>query len=114
MGDPKNPGGTSTIPLSTGALDALTPARAPRRRVVLLVYHRDGVEVAPLVPGAAVVVGREAPADVVVADRSLSRSHARFTLTAAETVAVEDLGSTNGTRVRGERVERASIKPGDE
>ncbi|MEP7122300.1 MAG: sigma 54-interacting transcriptional regulator [Byssovorax sp.] len=114
MVNPSTPGGTRTAPLPTNEGERMAPTRAPRRQVVLLVHHRDGVEVVSLVPGAAVVVGREAPADVVVADRCLSRSHARFTLIAAEAVAVEDLGSTNGTRIGGERVERASIKPGDQ
>jgi DNA-binding NtrC family response regulator len=86
----------------------------PKRRVVLLLYHRDGVEVVPLVPGEAVVVGREAPADVIIPDECLSRSHARFTLVAAEAVAVEDLGSLNGTKIGGERVERATVRSGDE
>ena len=114
MIDRDKPDGTSTVPLPTGERARIVPARTPRRRVVLLVHHRDGVEVVSLAPGDAVVVGREAPADVVVADRCLSRNHARFTLIAAETVAVEDLGSTNGTRIGGEHVERASIKPGDQ
>ncbi len=106
MVDPSKPGGTSTVPLLTEEGGQIVPARAPKRRVVLLVHHRDGVEAVSLSPGGAVVVGREAPADVVIADRSLSRRHARFTLIGAETVAVEDLESTNGTKV-GESASRA-------
>jgi DNA-binding NtrC family response regulator len=114
MSDPTNPGSASTIPLTTGEDERLAPVRPPKRRVVLLVYHRDGVEVVPLVPGQAVVVGREAPSDLVIPDKCLSRRHARFTRDPAEAVAVEDLGSTNGTKIAGERIERASIKPGDQ
>ena len=82
-------------------------------RASLLLYHRDGAKVVPLVKGAAVVVGREHPADAVVADRTISRQHARFTWDGVG-FAVEDMGSTNGTKVAGERVTRASVKPGEE
>src|SRR5262245_25908420 len=93
---------------------APSPARAPKRHVFLLVYHRDGVETVPLAPGSSVVVGRQPPADLVIADRCLSSRHARFTLVAAEEVTVEDLGSTNGTRVGGRRVDRVTLKPSEE
>jgi DNA-binding NtrC family response regulator len=113
MNDPLKPSGTSTIPLSSHIAEVLPPTQAPRR-VVLLVYHRDGVEVVPLDPGASVVVGRAPPADVVIPDHCLSRSHARFSRMDADNVSVEDLGSTNGTKLGGEPIERASIKPGDQ
>jgi len=100
----------ATTPWST-SLDA--PSRAHRRRVVLLVYHRDGVEMTPLHVGQRIVVGRESPADVVIRDVSLSRRHACFTLD-ADGVAVEDLGSLNGTCVGGQRVARCALKAGDE
>ena len=90
------------------------PPPAPKRRVVLLLYHREGVDVVPLVPGRAVVVGREAPAEAIIPDECLSRRHARFTLMDAEAVAVEDLGSLNGTKIAGERVERATLRSGDQ
>ncbi|MCE9580256.1 MAG: sigma 54-interacting transcriptional regulator [Deltaproteobacteria bacterium] len=47
-----------------------------------------------------VVIGRGADCDVVIDHRSLSRRHA--VLRAGAPVTVEDLGSTNGTRVGGE------------
>lgn len=46
------------------------------------------------------VVGREATCDVVVADRQISRFHARLTPT-PEGVMLEDLGSKNGTHHNG-------------
>jgi DNA-binding NtrC family response regulator len=104
-----------TESLPTAELGAIAPIeRAPKRRVLLLVYHRDGMETAPLLPGSSVVVGRQPPSDLVIADKALSSRHARFTLVAADEVTVEDLGSTNGTRVGGRRVERATVKPGEE
>ncbi len=114
MNDPTKPSGTSTIPLSGHIAEVIAPVRAAKRRVVLLVYHRDGVEVVPLDLGASVVVGRAPPADVVIPDHCLSRSHARFSRIDADTISVEDLGSTNGTKIGGEPIEQASIKPGNQ
>ncbi|MEO8357757.1 MAG: FHA domain-containing protein [Chloroflexota bacterium] len=47
-----------------------------------------------------IVLGRESTCDVVVADRQISRYHARLTLT-PEGVILEDLGSKNGTHHNG-------------
>jgi DNA-binding NtrC family response regulator len=102
-----------TVPLEGAARDALAGATGAAPRRVLVVYHRDGVSSAPLGGGPGVVVGRDAPSDLVIRDASLSRRHARFRVEAGEVV-VEDLGSTNGTLVAGERVERAQLAPGDE
>ncbi len=46
------------------------------------------------------VVGRESTCDVVIADRQVSRFHARLTPT-SEGVILEDLGSKNGTHHNG-------------
>jgi DNA-binding NtrC family response regulator len=46
----------------------------------------------------------------VLEDRALSRRHARLTWR-GEALFVEDLGSTNGTLVDGERVEQATVAP---
>ncbi|NUP94662.1 MAG: FHA domain-containing protein [Planctomycetaceae bacterium] len=81
--------------------------------VSLVLYHRSGAKVVPLGEASNVVVGRRYPADVVVDDLSLSRQHARFVREGAE-VWVEDLGSTNGVRINGQRTERARVGLGDE
>ena len=48
-------------------------------------------------------VGRE-DADVTLPDKTISRLHARLTVGDDHTVVLEDLGSTNGTQVNGERM----------
>ncbi|MEW6031209.1 MAG: FHA domain-containing protein [Chloroflexota bacterium] len=48
----------------------------------------------------ALVMGREPTCDVVIADRQVSRFHARLTPT-AEGIILEDLGSKNGTHHNG-------------
>jgi len=49
------------------------------------------------------VVGRDLNCEIIVNDAEISRKHTRFTLSAAGCM-VEDLGSTNGTFVNGQRL----------
>lgn len=59
------------------------------------------------------LVGRDVTNDVVVNDPEVSRQHARLTRTPGGFV-LEDLGSTNGTFVNGERLSAPRIlNPGD-
>ncbi|HEX8824070.1 MAG TPA: FHA domain-containing protein [Archangium sp.] len=60
------------------------------------------------------VVGRQAPASVVLEDDSVSRKHAQVEAT-PEGVVLRDLGSANGTLVNGEPVgtEPVVLQPGD-
>jgi FHA domain-containing protein len=58
------------------------------------------------------VVGRHPDCDVVVANRWVSRRHARLFFRDGIWV-LQDLGSTNGTTVNGERVGRCELRPGD-
>jgi cytochrome P450 / NADPH-cytochrome P450 reductase len=61
----------------------------------------------------AAVVGRDAGADLVLADDEVSRRHARLHVDGAG-VAIEDLGSVNGTFVNGIRIEgKQRVEPGD-
>ena len=52
----------------------------------------------------SLVVGRDVECDIVIADRQISRFHARFTPTGEGTL-LEDLGSKNGTFYNGNRLE---------
>jgi len=57
-------------------------------------------------------IGRAPNADFIVDATLVSRLHCRLSAGATE-LQVEDLESTNGTFVNGERVERAALKIGD-
>ncbi len=59
----------------------------------------------PLPAGATVSIGRSNQCDIAVDDKSISRRHAILNI--GKTVTIEDLGSANGTRVRGNQ-----LKPG--
>lgn len=95
------------------ALAELSRGRAPQPHVLLVIYHQHGTETVRLTEGVGIVIGRDPTADVTIMERSLSRRHARFTFERGD-VLVEDLGSTNGTFLRGQRIERGILKPGDE
>lgn len=59
------------------------------------------------------IAGRDAAADVWLESPKVSRQHARIVVSGAAAV-VEDLGSKNGTFVRGERIDAATtVSPGD-
>jgi predicted component of type VI protein secretion system len=62
---------------------------------------------------SVVSIGREAGSDVFINDEEVSRVHARLTSQFGDYV-LEDLGSTNGTFVNGQRATGGRIlKPGD-
>jgi pSer/pThr/pTyr-binding forkhead associated (FHA) protein len=65
-----------------------------------------------LLPGAIKTMGRAPRVDFVLEAPLVSRIHCRFTLEEG-VLAVEDLDSTNGTFVNGERVTRRTLEPGD-
>ena len=60
-----------------------------------------------------ITIGRGQTNDIVLQDSRVSRSHARFEFDSQGGVTVVDLGSTNGVRVNGIRMESARIQPGD-
>lgn len=60
-----------------------------------------------------VVIGRSPGADIVIGDDFVSGRHARVTPAGTDAV-LEDLGSTNGTLLNGQRVSGvSSLRPGD-
>jgi two-component system cell cycle response regulator len=58
------------------------------------------------------ILGRGEVADLRVLDPDVSRTHARIVQTDRGRTEVQDLGSTNGTFVSGERISRAPLSPG--
>lgn len=59
------------------------------------------------------VIGRGRSADIVIAEPTMSRAHAAIGFD-GKRFFVEDLGSTNGTRVNGTREKKSSLENGDE
>ena len=108
-----------------GSLRASPVPDAPPSRLTLVLVDPAGAPA--LTPGArfeldtGMVIGRSAPADVVVADQAVSGQHARVDY-ADGAWRVIDLGSTNGTRLndrpvvspsrlrRGDRLELGPVR----
>jgi len=65
-----------------------------------------------ILPGSIKTVGRARRADFIVDAALVSRLHCRLTLDDAG-LGVEDLGSTNGTWVNGNKIGRAPLAAGD-
>ncbi len=66
----------------------------------------------PLEDGKDIVVGRSSELDMVLVEEMVSRKHAKITVRRVK-ISIEDLGSTNGTFVNGERIQNAELHEGD-
>jgi len=66
-----------------------------------------------LPPGSVKTVGRTARADFIIDAPLISRLHCRLTADKTDQFVVEDLRSTNGILVNGEKVDRAVLRSGD-
>jgi pSer/pThr/pTyr-binding forkhead associated (FHA) protein len=66
----------------------------------------------PLRPNREIVIGRSSDLDMVLVEDMVSRKHAKI-VTSNNRVSIQDLGSTNGTFVNGEKVKKARLREGD-
>jgi hypothetical protein len=105
--------GTVTVDVVHPTIDEAGTASALRLRVergaaagATHALPRPGSSDAPI------VVGRDAACDVVVADRRVSRRHVRIDA-GEHALRFEDLGSSNGTYLNGEREARADLRAWD-
>jgi predicted component of type VI protein secretion system len=85
------------------------PLPAPSSERAMLVGEGRRI----VLSGERLLVGRSRDCDLVLEDPNVSRRHMELRRDRAGWVAV-DLGSTNGVRVNGRRVEEVPLEPGDE
>jgi transcriptional regulator with GAF, ATPase, and Fis domain len=73
----------------------------------------DGVQTPLELEGPTISIGRALDNDLRLADTLISRHHSRIEVLNGEAIVV-DLGSANGTKVNGQRIDRKVLMPGDE
>jgi len=104
---------------STGAMQnfrAAGPPGASSNEAGLVLLYAEGFLALPSAfPLAAgpLVIGREAPADLLLPVSAVSRRHAEIRQHRGQWL-VRDLGSTNGTLVDGQRITEAFLEPNAE
>lgn len=81
-------------------------------QVVLAMFRADGDRRSFSLHKDQTVIGRREDCDLRIPLGEISRKHCRFILDDG-TLKVEDLGSSNGTYHNGQRVQEATIQPGD-
>jgi pSer/pThr/pTyr-binding forkhead associated (FHA) protein len=113
--EPEPPKEEKTQPLR---LKDLAPKLAQKRRrttAAELTFKRgkNAAEVRVPLERSETVIGRDPVCDIVLAEKSASARHARIRRTAGGFYEVEDLGSTNGVFVDGDRVEKMTLLDGD-
>jgi hypothetical protein len=94
-------------------MESLVPKASPSRTLALrfISGKYQGGEF-PLGAQHEIIVGRSSELDMVLVEDMVSRRHARIEC-GDDQIVIEDLGSTNGTFVNGEKIKRATLKEGD-
>lgn len=94
----------------------LAPRLAQRRRratAAELTFKRGRTDVRIPMDRSETVIGRDPTCDIVLSEKSVSARHARIRRNAGGFFELEDLASTNGTAVDGERIETMTLQDGD-
>jgi pSer/pThr/pTyr-binding forkhead associated (FHA) protein len=66
----------------------------------------------PIRMNREIIIGRGSDLDMVLVEDMVSRRHAKISTMGGQ-ITIEDMGSTNGTFVNGEKVRRIKLKEGD-
>ena len=66
----------------------------------------------PLKMDREIIIGRSSDLDMVLVEDMVSRKHAKIATNGGQVI-IQDLGSTNGTFVNGEKIKRVRLREGD-
>lgn len=106
MADVPDGDATTTIPMSDLRLAEFLKGEPPLPYAILLVVSGDARGEMLQVTEDVSIVGRVADADLMIDDSTVSRRHSVLRI-APEGLEVEDLGSSNGTTLNGNRIDGA-------
>lgn len=81
--------------------------------VILVMFREDGERRSFSLTKDVTVIGRREDADLRIPLSDVSRKHCRL-MKDGDYLIVEDLGSSNGTYVNGQRIHEAELHPGDQ
>src|SRR5688572_7127904 len=81
-------------------------------QAVLVMFRNDGDKRSFSLSREMTVIGRRQDCDLMIPLGEISRKHCRI-IKEADTLRIEDLGSSNGTYVNGKRVQEAVLSAGD-
>ena len=111
--DAKLPTGRFKVTSKAVADVDANPAVLPSRRPAALAVEVNGTRHPLTQPG--LTIGRGLEADLRINDPGISRQHARILVNGTgpdAAITIDDLGSTNGITVDGQRVQHAQLSPG--
>lgn len=94
------------------SMPSMRPATPGRSYVLRFISGKYQGGEFPIVNDKPIIVGRSSDLDMVLVEDMVSRKHARISMQ-TDQIWIEDLGSTNGTFVNGEKIKRARLKEGD-
>ena len=80
--------------------------------VNLVLFKKNGTSRSFRLPSTVTVIGRRQESDLCIPLMVVSRRHCELNLEKGR-LKIRDLGSSNGTYVNGQRVDRAEVRPGD-
>ena len=66
----------------------------------------------PIEEGRQIIIGRSSDLDMVLVEEMVSRRHAQIEMRNG-VITIQDMGSTNGTFVNGEKIQSAMLREGD-
>jgi pSer/pThr/pTyr-binding forkhead associated (FHA) protein len=81
-------------------------------QVVLVMFSAEGERRSFSIARDMTVMGRRQDCDLCIPVGDVSRKHCRL-VKADDAVRIEDLGSSNGTYVNGQRIQESALNPGD-
>jgi len=81
-------------------------------QAVLVMFRSDGERRSFSIARDMTVIGRREDCDLRIPLGEVSRKHCRL-IRDGDTLKLEDLGSSNGTYLNGQRVQEAQLNPGD-
>ena len=104
---------TSSVKVSSGGIE-ISPEKVKIPEGVWIVEHTSSDRYFLLPPGKKITIGREKNNDFIVVNEYISSTHAEIENKDGSKVILTDLGSTNGTYYKGQKIKTTTFESSDE